>query len=91
MSESSLRLLEAAPAPTVVLEVFAERIRSSSWTGNGINVMESRADVIRKLVEHERADIAAAVQSVSAKLIELIKDEKEREQRRDREHEQRFE
>ncbi|MNC77829.1 hypothetical protein D3C75_1298930 [compost metagenome] len=53
--------------------------------------MQPRADAIKKLVQHERADIATAAQLVSARLTEWIKDEKEREQREDIDHEQRFE
>jgi len=87
MSESALRLLEASPEPAIILEAFVKRV----WSGSRANVMQPRADAIRKLVEHERADIAAAARSVSAKLIESIKDEKEREQREDMEREQRFE
>ncbi|UNP90316.1 ATP-binding protein [Aeromonas encheleia] len=87
IQESALRLLEESPDPTVVLEAFAERV----WSGSRTNVMQPRADAIGKLVEHARADITAGVQSVSAKLVEWIKREKEREQIDDMEHEQRFE
>ncbi|MNH20455.1 hypothetical protein D3C79_802270 [compost metagenome] len=87
IQESALRLLEESPDPTVVLEAFAERV----WSGSRTNVMQPRADAIRKLVEHERADIAAAAKTVSANLVQLIDRQKEREQREDMEHEQRFE
>jgi len=85
ITESALRLLEATPEPTMVMEVFAER------TGSRVNVMQPRVDAINKLVEHEREDIATAAKMVSAKLTEWLKDEKEREQREDMEREQRFE
>lgn len=91
MSELALRLLEASPAPVIVLEIFAERVTPSSWSGSRAKVMQSRAEAIRKLVEHEIADISTAAQTVSTKLVQLIDRQKEREQREDMEHEQRFE
>lgn len=87
MSESALRLLEASPEPEAVLEAFAERVTS----GSRANAMQPGTDAIRKLVEHERSDIAAAAKTLSANLIQLIERQKEREQREDMEREQRFE
>ncbi|NJI22013.1 hypothetical protein HA451_02865 [Aeromonas veronii] len=91
MSELALRLLESSPDPAIVLEIFAERVIPSSWSGSRAELMQSRAKVIRKLVEHESADISIAAQTVSANLVQLIERQKEREQREDMEHEQRFE
>ncbi|MCU8104539.1 hypothetical protein L5M38_08285 [Shewanella sp. SM101] len=87
MSESALRLLEASPKPEAVLEAFAERVTS----GSRANAMQPGTDAIRKLVEHERSDIAVAAKTLSANLVQLIERQKEREQREDMEHEQRFE
>lgn len=91
ISESAIKLLEASPEPEVVLDVFAERITPSSWSGSRANVMQPRADAIAALVEHKNAQITMASKSVSAKLVKLIEYEKEREQREDEEREQRFE
>ncbi|MCF5719817.1 hypothetical protein K3H30_19235 [Aeromonas veronii] len=91
MSELALRLLESSPDPAIVLEIFAERVTPSSYSGSRAEVMQSREKAIRKLVEHERADISTAAQRVSANLIQLIERQKERELREDMEHEQRFE
>lgn len=91
MSELALRLLESSPDPAIVLEIFAERVTPSSWSGSRAELMQSREKAIRKLVEHERADISTAAQTVSVNLIQLIECQKEREQREDMEHEQRFE
>ncbi|MGU5652295.1 hypothetical protein [Aeromonas allosaccharophila] len=91
MSELALRLLGSSPDPAIVLEIFAERVTPSSWSGSRAKVMQSRAEAIHKLVEHERADISTAAQTISANLVQLIERQKEREQREDMEHEQRFE
>ncbi|WP_429145924.1 hypothetical protein [Aeromonas rivipollensis] len=91
MSVLALRLLEVSPIPAIVLEIFAERVTPSSWSGSRAKVMQSRAEAIRKLVEHERTDIATAAQTASANLVQLIERQKEREQLEDMDHEQRFE
>lgn len=91
MSESALRLLEASPEPEAVLEAFANRVTPSSWSGSRVSVMQLRADAIRKLVEHERTEIAAVAQTISTNLAQLIECQKERERREDMKHEQRFE
>ncbi|HHP5491669.1 TPA: hypothetical protein ACSCYS_002031 [Aeromonas veronii] len=91
ISELALKLLESSPDPAIVLEIFAERVTPSSYSGSRAEVMQSREKAIRKLVEHERADISTAAQRVSVNLIQLIERQKERELREDMEHEQRFE
>ncbi|MFM5686850.1 hypothetical protein ACET70_18670, partial [Aeromonas caviae] len=91
MSELALRLLESSPDPAIVLEIFAESVTPSSWSGSRAKVMQSRAEAIRKLVEHDRADISSAAQTVSENLVQFIERQKEREQREDMEQEQRFE
>ncbi|EBV4964778.1 hypothetical protein LV724_001788 [Salmonella enterica] len=89
--DAALRFLENSPEPKAVLESFSEQVRPSSWSGSLANVMQSRADVIGKLVEHERTDISGAARAVYAELTKLIEREKVREQREDEEREQRFE
>lgn len=91
MSVSATRLLEAAPEPASILEVFAERVTPSSCSGSLADAMQVRADAIVTLVEHKSPEIAEAAKSVSAKLIERIKYEKLREQQIDEDREQRFE
>lgn len=91
MSESALRLLEASPEPEAVLEAFAERVTPSSWSGSRANVMQPRADAIGRLVKHERAEIAEAAKSISARLVKWIDREKLRERQEDEGREQRFE
>ncbi|WP_430468966.1 hypothetical protein [Vreelandella titanicae] len=91
MSASAIKLLEASPEPEEVLEVFAERIILSSWSGSRANMVQSRADAIAELAEHKSVQIAKASKSVSAKLVEWIEREKVREQQEDEKREQRFE
>lgn len=91
MSASAIRLLEAAPEPASVLEVFAERVTPSSCSGSLAAAMQARADAIGMLVGHVSEEIAVAAKSVSAKLTARIEHEKVREQQRDEEREQRFE
>lgn len=86
--ESAIKLLEAAPDPEIILEIFAQR---AIRYGDQVSSMQPRVDAIGMLVEHEREDIAKAAKLVSAKLANQIKAEKERERREDEAREQRFE
>lgn len=92
MLESAIKLLESSQEPEAVLDAFAERVTPSSWSPGGrANVMQSRADAIGRLVEHESMEIATAAKRVSAKLVERIGREKILEQREHEDCEQRFE
>ncbi|RYC42892.1 hypothetical protein [Pectobacterium zantedeschiae] len=91
LSESAISILEASPEPEAVLESFAERVTPSSWSDSRVNIMQSRADAIGRLIRHERAEISEAANSVSAKLVKWIECEKVSEQRENEEREQRFE
>lgn len=91
MSESAIRLLESAPEPEAVLEVFAKRTEPLSWIGSRVSVAQHRVDAIKRLAEHKSQKIAAAARLVSAKLVEWIEHEKLLEQQEDESREQRFE
>lgn len=91
MSETAIRLLEAAPKPEAILEAFAERVAPSSWSGSRASVMQPRANAIGELVEHESAEIAMAAKAVASRVAKWIEREKVDEQREDEEREQRFE
>lgn len=91
LSQSAIRLLEASPNPEAVLDAFADRVSPSSWSGSLATAMQSRATAFGMLVEHKNVKIAAAAKTMSEKLANRIKREKEREQREDEAREQRFE
>lgn len=89
--ESAIKFLEASPEPEAVLEVFAERVTPSSWSGSRVDVMQPRADAIGRLVRHKREEIADAANLLLPKLIESIDCEKLRERQEHEKYEQRFE
>jgi hypothetical protein len=91
LQDDALRFLEASPEPRAVLEIFAENVAPSSWSGSRANVMQPRVEAISQLVTHERADISKSARAVYEKLTNWVEKEKEREQREDSEREQRFE
>lgn len=91
LQDDALRFLEASPEPRAVLEIFAENVAPSSWSGSRANVMQPRVEAIGQLVTHERADISKSARAVYEKLTNWVEKEKEREQREDSEREQRFE
>lgn len=87
----ALRFLEASPEPRAVLEIFAEHVAPSSWSGSRANVMQPRVEAIGQLVTHERADISKSARAVYEKLTNWVEKEKERERLEDEALEQRFE
>lgn len=91
LSKSAIMLLEASSNPEEVLDAFAGRVAPSSWSGSLADAMQPRAAALGMLVEHKNMKLAAAAKSMSKKLENRIKYEKEREQRADEAREQRFE
>ena len=87
----AMEFLEAAPDPKIVLQTYADRVKPRSWSESRANIMQPKADAIKKLTQHERTDIANAAKLVSERLKREIEQERVREQREDREREQRFE
>lgn len=91
LQDDALRFLEASPEPRAVLEIFAEHVAPSSWSGSRANVMQPRVEAIGRLVTHERADISESARAVYKKLTNWVEKEKERERLEDEALEQRFE
>lgn len=91
LQDDALSFLEASPEPGAILEIFAEHVTPSSWSGSRANVMQPRVEAIGKLVTHESADISNSAKAMYEKLTRWVENEKEREQREDSEREQRFE
>lgn len=91
LQDDALSFLEASPEPGAILEIFAEHVTPSSWSGSRANVMQPRVEAIGKLVTHEIVDISKSAKAVYEKLTRWVEKEKEREQREDSEREQRFE
>ena len=91
LQDDALRFLEASPEPRAVLEIFAEHVAPSSWSGSRANVMQPRVEAIGRLVTHERADLSKSARAVYKKLTNWVEKEKERERLEDEALEQRFE
>ena len=87
----AVRFLESAPDPELVLQSFADRVTSLSWSVRSANAMQSRADALKKLTQHERVDVANEAKLVLKMLKEVIKKERECEKRESEECEQHFE
>nr|WP_202626144.1 hypothetical protein [Kosakonia sp. MH5] len=91
LQDDAVRFLEASPDPGAILEIFAEHVAPSSWSGSRANEMQPRVEAIGQLVTHKSADISKSARAVYEKLTQWVENEKERELREDSEREQRFE
>ncbi len=87
----ALKLLEAAPNPVAVLEVFIERFSPRSWSGSRAVIIESRLHLLDSLNNHANPALAAlALQKRPELETEVVKN-REWETKRDREQHERFE
>jgi len=94
LHKNAVKLLEAAPDPSVVLESFADLTSPTSSigrTGHIANILQARADAFGELIHHQRADISKAARDIHESLMLMIERQRDREQLEDRKGEQRFE
>ena len=66
MTPFSVKFLESAPEPEIVLQIYRNRVKPTSWCYPDYrsDIMKLRADAIRELIQHERSDLADAAQTV---------------------------
>jgi hypothetical protein len=84
-------ILERTSDLDVILEHLADAIWPSSWSGSRADILRDRAVLFEELYEHENAKIRAWAKAQYSDLQESIRTEREREERRNRERNERFE
>jgi hypothetical protein len=87
----ALELMNAAPQPTKVLEVFIDRFSPRSWSGSRATIIESRAKLLDTLIDHPNSAIATMAREKRPILHMATERERKREKQRDRERDERFE
>ncbi|MCV9934775.1 hypothetical protein OIU35_00220 [Boseaceae bacterium BT-24-1] len=86
----ALEILQAAPNKAAVLERFTARVESSGW-GNERADIERRADLLLELDRDGRLGLREFATEAHRKLSEIIKCQREWEEKREREHDEAFE
>ncbi len=87
----ALKLLEVAPDPLAVLEVYIERFSPRSWSGSRAAIMESRVRLLDNLEHHSNPAIAARAVQKRPELQADVARTREWETMHDRERDERFE
>ena len=90
-TSTALMLMQNAPDPKKILELFAISFRPMSWSGSRAVIMESRIGLLQGLVD----DISSPISQAAAELLEDLKKgierEKQYEAKSARETDERFE
>ena len=58
-STSALNLIDAAPEPSKVLDIFFRRFRPNGWSGSLADALATRAPLINELKNHQRPEVIA--------------------------------
>jgi len=84
-------IFEKAPDLSIVLEHLADAIRPRSWSGSLADIFQKRAVLFQSLYQHDNAEISAWARNQYPALQEIIKRERECEERSNRERNESFE
>ena len=90
-SSIALKLLDTAPDPIPVLDVFIERFSPRMWSGSRAAIVESRLHLLDKFECHPNAAIAALVANKRPELQMEVARTREWETKHDRERDEKFE
>jgi len=91
-SPAAEQLINTAPDPAKVLDVFMSRFEpTSGWAGSFANTMASRVPMIEALTQHPRAEVAAWATENIAKFSDRVARMRESEAARNRSEHEAFE
>ena len=91
LSEQARGLIDATDNPNALLDVLSRCIEPSVISGSLANLIATRADALRTLLTHERADICAAANQVLIQMREWENEARQREVEKDRTSQHTFE
>lgn len=91
LTEQGLALITASPNPVEVLSVFVEHIAPMSWSGSRANIVGQRITALEEISEAAIPGVAENLAEVVPKLRKMEQEERDREAKRARDDEQRFE
>lgn len=84
-------IFEKAPDLGVVLKHLADAIWPRSWSGSRADILNRRSVLFQSLYQHDNAEISAWARNQYPALQEIIKRERELEERRNRKRNESFE
>jgi hypothetical protein len=66
-SSAATKVIELAPEPVRVLDVFLKRFSPTSWGGSRADIMESRMPLIEEFAKHPNPQVARWAQDITSK------------------------
>lgn len=90
-SEQAKALLSSASDPRIVLDVFINRFRPTSWSGSRAALIEENARLLDSLEPHVLSRLLPFVTETKTRLAQEVAQERRRETERDRAQDERFE
>jgi hypothetical protein len=87
----AMRLVKEAPDPMKVLDVLANRLSPSSWSGSRASILEQNATVLTPLMTHKNEVIAKFAREQKARLDAVVAAERAAELKESRQTDERFE
>lgn len=90
-SEQAKTILNRAPDPRSVLEVFIKRFRPMSWSGSRASIMDANAQLLGSLELYIASDLVPFVSEAQVQLAQEVARARQRETEDDRVRDERFE
>ena len=90
-TDAAMDLLERSDDKEKVLNAYLSRMHPTSWSGSLAENMRKKLPLLEKLKAHSDETVAAWASSAAESFSEHVELEREREERRDRERDERFE
>lgn len=86
----AMRLIDEAPEPVRITEIFLDRFHPMGWGGSLAQILESRIPLLEMLTEHENATVAAWAKVALTAFKATVKRQQESEARSARARDERF-
>ena len=91
LSPIAVALLDAAPEPGKLVEVYLKHIEPMSWSGSRADIVQRRLTAIETLRDHSRPEVREVIHRVAPDVRARIEKIRQQEEREDAERDQRFE
>jgi len=88
---TAMRLMNEAPDPGEIVQIFRYRLHPSGWSGSLADILTRRVPLLEYLTNDPNQRIAKSAQEAVASLKQEIDAERERERQRHRTENERFE
>lgn len=90
-SPAAQKIIEVAPRPVEILEIFRVRFEPMSLSGSRAHIMATRIPLIQSLINHERLEVSQWSRNTLEHFQQLVENVQALEAKHDKEEDERFE